>query len=111
MANKKFDWSKVHSVIDSIPIGFWMSYGDVCEAAGLNRTSAMAVGMALARAKYVPKNVYRVLRKGGEIPTSWKGEIGDAESCRKKLEEEGISFDQWGCADQTRRYIPRSSKS
>lgn len=56
----KVDWDVVCQVIRSIPRGRWMSYGDVCEAAGMSRSSAKALGVCLSRRKGVPKDIYRV---------------------------------------------------
>lgn len=106
MASKKVNWDHLYAVIDSIPPGYWMSYGDVCEASGLTRTSAKAVGQYLAKASSVPKQIHRVLRNDGSIPGSWKGEIGTAENCQTKLEAEGLTFDHHHRANSMRRYAP-----
>lgn len=86
-----------------------MSYGDLCEASGLDRKSAKAIGLSLARAKSVPERIYRVLRSDGGISAGWKGEIGTAEDCMVKLKEEGVTFDRNGLAEQRHRYRPKSS--
>ena len=86
-----------------------MSYGDVCEASGMSRNSAKALGLSLARAKYVPKTIYRVLRSDGGLSAGWKGEIGSAEDCVARLKEEGVAFDKNGSASQKHRYIPSKS--
>lgn len=104
MAKKTIDWDKIHHIIESIPKGYWMSYGDVCEAAGMKRSSAFALGVRLARATYVPATIYRVLRADGSIPAGWKGEIGTADDCVAKLQEEGITFSRSGMANSQRRY-------
>ncbi len=106
MASKKVDWDRVHRVIESIPKGYWMSYGDVCEAAGMSRNSAKALGLSLSRAKYVPKTIYRVLRSDGGLSAGWKGEIGSSDDCMATLKAEGVTFDKNGLASQKHRYIP-----
>ncbi len=104
MDRKQFDWTRVYAVINSIPPGFWMSYTDVCDAAGLSKGSAMALGTALARAPNVSQSIHRVLRQDGTIPTGWKGEIGGAEQCREKLSLEGLTFSKFGRARLDKRF-------
>lgn len=107
VSRRVVDWDKIHDVIRSIPIGYWMSYGDVCEAAGLKRSSAMAVGIRLAKAEYVPETIYRVLRADGTLSAGWKGEIGTSEDCMAKLREEGVTFNQSGAARQCHRHYKK----
>lgn len=106
MAKKKVDWEKLYAVIEAIPSGYWMSYGDICEAAGLKRTSAKAIGLCLAKASVVPAQIHRVLRNDGSISVSWRGEIGSADNCFSKLKAEGLKFDSRGRADQAMRHQP-----
>ena len=100
MAKAKVNWDVVYQVISEIPRGYWISYGDLCEAAGMSRKSAKAIGLSLSRRKDVPRNIYRVLRQDGGVSAGWKGEIGTSEDCIAKLKEEGVSFNQYGLADQ-----------
>lgn len=72
-----------------------MSYGDVCEAAGLKRSSAMAIGVRLARASHVPDCIHRVVRNDGTLSAGWKGPIGTSEDCIVKLKEEGVTFNKF----------------
>jgi alkylated DNA nucleotide flippase Atl1 len=107
---KKVDWGCIWNVINSIPRGYWMSYADVCEAAGWGRKSAQAMGLSLARAKEVPENVHRVLRSDGSLSVGWKGVIGGSDECFAKLKEEGVIFTPQGLAHQSRRYRPKTTK-
>lgn len=104
----KVNWEVVYGVINSIPSGRWMSYGDVCEASGLSRSTAKALGLSLSRRKDIPKNIYRVLRQDGGVSAGWRGEIGTAEDCIAKLKEEGVTFNRYGLAEQRCRFTPRS---
>ena len=98
------DWERVFSVIRSIPSGYWRSYGDVCEAAGMKRSAAMAIAGGLSRAQNVPENIYRVLREDGTPPPGWKGEIGSVHDCIAKLKEEGAIYRRAAAADLEKRF-------
>lgn len=99
----KVNWDVIYSVIESIPPGYWMAYGDVCEAAGLTRKTAQALGLALAKRSDVPKNIYRVLRADGCLSAGWKGVIGNSDDAVALLKEEGLAFDKYGTADPRKR--------
>lgn len=104
-ADKKVSWEKAYEVMAQIPAGHWMSYQDLAVAAGGTPRAGLAMGQYLARASDLPPNcVHRVLRKDGTVSPGWIGELGGPDEARALLEQEGLSFDDKGRADPSRRW-------
>ena len=93
-------WEKLKQIVDAIPRGKWVSYGDLAKAI---KSAPQPVGNYLA-ANQVEK-AYRVLRTGGVISEgfSWPDDR-DTRSPRELLEQEGIRFDDAGRAAPTQRW-------
>jgi alkylated DNA nucleotide flippase Atl1 len=84
----------------SVKAGEWTSYGDISAAVVGTRGSARAVGRAAATISEFPR-AHRVLTAEGRISRGARS--GETLRARRKLESEGIEFDERGRADPSRR--------
>ncbi|GAB2515626.1 6-O-methylguanine DNA methyltransferase, DNA binding domain [Corynebacterium atrinae] len=92
-------WSKVRSIVATIPAGHWARYGDVAAAAG---TNAQSVGNHLAEHEVL--NAHRVLRGDGAVAENFRWlDPRETRTAREVLTDEGLEFTSAGKADPEAR--------
>lgn len=90
------------AIAEQVRSGEWTTYGDVSVAVRGDTKGARAVGRAAAKLVHFP-NPHRVLQSGGRIPEGWRPTNRpepDPTECRRRLEAEGVEFDEHGRANR-----------
>lgn len=101
----KADFSTVCAVAKLIQPGEWTTYGDLSIAVTGQSSSAMAIGN-MARTRTDFPNPHRILNLRGQIPSGWRSYAGHGpEECRRRLEEEGVAFQENGAATVDNRLL------
>ena len=91
--------ARVYAVVRRVPAGRVTTYGDVAAALGSPRV-ARHVGWALAALREPDVPWHRVINATGRI--SARGDLVRAEEQRRRLEDEGVTFDESGRCDLRR---------
>ena len=105
----RLDLDAAVQFLESIPTGYWTSYGDVAVAAGRSTSAGQPIASWLGSKGHLVPFVYRVLNDRGEISPAWKPAGPGLPSTRTAVEEllssEGVRFSD-GRAGQNQRWRP-----
>ncbi|MGC4806736.1 GmrSD restriction endonuclease domain-containing protein [Micromonospora sp. DT233] len=92
-------WDLMVRALSELPAGSWTTYGDLAALIG---TAPMPVGVRLAN--HPAPNAHRVLQVEGTVAPGFRwSEPGRTDDPRDVLRAEGVTFDQYGRADQAQR--------
>ena len=92
-------WQRVVAAVSLVEAGWWTSYGDLADLAGL---SAQSVGQFMSTGQ--AGNAHRVLHANGAIAPGFTWPDADrTDDVRQVLEREGLTFDHAGHADPAQR--------
>ncbi|WP_197512606.1 restriction system modified-DNA reader domain-containing protein [Tessaracoccus coleopterorum] len=93
-----FDWSALHTILESLPAGHWTTYGSLAEVIG---TSPQPLGGHVAGCGQC-SNAHRILQRDGSVSPgfAWT-DPDDTRSPIDMLEDEGLVFSN-GKADKDR---------
>ena len=103
-SSRRLDREALKRVCRAIPHGSWTTYGDIAASIGVTG-AAQSVAGVIATDTGV-ENAHRVLRANGQVSPGWVNAAGDGPAhARAMLEAEGVTFDDAGVADATRRWV------